>query len=55
MFHTWFEAGGFEGPEVEDQMQCFAEEVKPLLARACGGQVQNPDVAPNLDPGNGGK
>ncbi len=55
MFHTWFEAGGFEGPEVEDQMQCFAEEVKPLLARACGGQVQNPDVAPNLDPGNGAK
>ncbi|MGH7933117.1 MAG: LLM class flavin-dependent oxidoreductase, partial [Candidatus Binataceae bacterium] len=37
MFHTWFETGGFEGREVEDQMQYFAEEVKPMLARACGG------------------
>jgi hypothetical protein len=33
-------------------MQCFAEEVAPLLARACGGQVRNPDVAPELEPGN---
>jgi hypothetical protein len=30
--------------EIEDQMQYFAEEVKPLLARACSGQVQNPEL-----------
>ena len=33
-------------------MQCFAEEVAPLLAPACGRQVCNPDVAPELEPGN---
>ena len=30
------------GEEIEEQMQYFAEEVLPLLARACGGQVQTP-------------
>jgi alkanesulfonate monooxygenase SsuD/methylene tetrahydromethanopterin reductase-like flavin-dependent oxidoreductase (luciferase family) len=44
MFHAWFEVGGFEGRETEDQMRYFAEEVKPLLARACGGQVENPEL-----------
>ena len=44
MFHAWFEKGGFSGAEVEDQMQYFAEEVTPLLSRACGGKVQNPEV-----------
>ncbi len=41
-FNAWFEKGGFQSNEIEDQMQYFAEEVKPLLARACGGQVKNP-------------
>ena len=41
-FNAWFEKGGFQSKEIEDQMQYFAEEVTPLLARACGGQVQNP-------------
>ena len=50
MFHAWFETGGFEGKEIEDQMQCFAEEVMPLLARACGGQVQNPVLGVDLVP-----
>ncbi|MGH8013080.1 MAG: LLM class flavin-dependent oxidoreductase [Candidatus Binataceae bacterium] len=50
MFHTWFETGGFEGREIEDQMQYFAEEVKPMLARACGGQVENPELGPQLVP-----
>lgn len=50
MFHAWFETGGFEGKEIEDQMQCFAEEVMPLLARACGGQVQNPLLGVDLVP-----
>jgi hypothetical protein len=44
MFHSWFEMGGFSGEEIEEQMQYFAEEVLPLLARACGGQVQNPEL-----------
>ena len=44
MFHTWFEMGGFSGEEIEEQMQYFAEDVLPLLARACGGQVQNPEL-----------
>ncbi len=48
MFHTWFESGGFHGAEVEAQMQCFAEEVTPILARACGGQVKNPELGPDF-------
>ncbi len=48
MFHSWFELGGFEGKEIEDQMQYFAEEVMPLLARACGGQVKNPEIGVNF-------
>ncbi len=48
-FNTWFETGGFSSPEVEDQMQYFAEEVKPQLARACGGQVQNPQLGLNFE------
>jgi hypothetical protein len=30
-------------------MQYFAEELKPLLARACGGQVQNPALGLNFE------
>ena len=44
MFHAWFETGGFQGDEIEAQMQQFSEEVTPGLARACGGQVKNPDI-----------
>lgn len=36
MFHTWFEAGGFQGEEIEAQMQYFAEEIMPVLHRECG-------------------
>ena len=43
-FNAWFEKGGFQSKEIEEQMQYFAEEVTPLLARACGGQVQNPEL-----------
>jgi alkanesulfonate monooxygenase SsuD/methylene tetrahydromethanopterin reductase-like flavin-dependent oxidoreductase (luciferase family) len=53
--NAWFETGGFEGREIEDQMQYFAEEVTPLLAPACGGQVQNLPVSANLEPGKGMK
>jgi alkanesulfonate monooxygenase SsuD/methylene tetrahydromethanopterin reductase-like flavin-dependent oxidoreductase (luciferase family) len=48
MFHAWFEKGGFRGEEIEAQMQCFAEEVMPGLARACGGQMKNPDIGVEL-------
>ena len=48
-FNTWFETGGFSGQEVEEQMQYFAEEVKPLLARACGGQVENKPLGLNFE------
>jgi len=48
-FNTWFETGGFSTTEVEDQMQYFAEEVKPQLARACGGQLQNPQLGLNFE------
>jgi len=44
MFHAWFEKGGFQGEEIEAQMQQFAEEVAPGLGRACGGQVKNPEI-----------
>ena len=44
ILNAWFETNGFEGREIEDQMQYFAEEVRPLLVRECGGQVQNPPL-----------
>jgi hypothetical protein len=42
-FMAWFELGGFEGREIEDQMQLFAEEVMPVIARECGGKVELPE------------
>ena len=45
-----FQTGRFEGAEIEEQMQCFAEEVRPLLARACGGQVENPSSGSTSTP-----
>ncbi len=53
MFHAWFENGGFRGEEVETQMQYFAEEVTPGLARACGGQMQNPEIGVDYASPNG--
>jgi hypothetical protein len=41
-FLSWFELGGFEAKEIEEQMQIFAEEVMPVLARECGGKVELP-------------
>jgi hypothetical protein len=38
------------GSETEAQMQYFAEEVAPLVARACGGQVENPICRAELLP-----
>jgi alkanesulfonate monooxygenase SsuD/methylene tetrahydromethanopterin reductase-like flavin-dependent oxidoreductase (luciferase family) len=41
----FFELGGFEAAEIEDQMQLFAEEVLPVLARECGGMVKLPETS----------
>jgi alkanesulfonate monooxygenase SsuD/methylene tetrahydromethanopterin reductase-like flavin-dependent oxidoreductase (luciferase family) len=41
-FLGWFELGGFQAKEIEEQMQIFAEEVMPVLARGCGGRVELP-------------
>ena len=50
MFHSWFEKGGFEGDEIEAQMQYFAEEVAPGLRSACGGSPKrNVDAVPRFD------
>lgn len=45
-FHVgvWFERAGYSTEEIEEEMVYFAEEVVPLLAKACGGQMQNPEV-----------
>src|SRR5260370_36464393 len=37
-FLGWFELGGFEAKEIEEQMQIFAEEVMPVIASECGGE-----------------
>ncbi|MGH7062324.1 MAG: hypothetical protein ACREFH_18180 [Stellaceae bacterium] len=39
---SWFELGGFASQETEEQMQIFAEEVMPVLARECCGKVELP-------------
>jgi alkanesulfonate monooxygenase SsuD/methylene tetrahydromethanopterin reductase-like flavin-dependent oxidoreductase (luciferase family) len=41
-FLGWFELGGFAPQETEEQMQIFAEEVMPVIARECGGKVELP-------------
>jgi hypothetical protein len=43
-----FELGGFEAKEIEEQMQIFAEEVMPVIARECGGKVELPARGLNL-------
>ncbi len=48
-FLGWFEMGGFESREIEDQMQLFAEEVMPVIARECGGMVALPDRGFDFD------
>jgi alkanesulfonate monooxygenase SsuD/methylene tetrahydromethanopterin reductase-like flavin-dependent oxidoreductase (luciferase family) len=48
-FLGWFELGGFEGAEIEEQMQIFAEEVMPVIARECGGKVDLPAVGLNFE------
>ena len=40
--NVWFEAGGLSQQEIEDQIQCFGEEVLPVLRRECGGSPERP-------------
>jgi alkanesulfonate monooxygenase SsuD/methylene tetrahydromethanopterin reductase-like flavin-dependent oxidoreductase (luciferase family) len=47
---VWFEASGFTGVEVEEQMQCFAEEVMPVLERECGGRPELPLSGIDFNP-----
>lgn len=46
----WFELGGFSGTEIEEQMQCFAENVMPVLERECGGRPELPLSHVSLQP-----
>ena len=50
MFNAWFELGGFAGTETEEQMQCFAEEVLPVLRRECGGSPVRQESTVELVP-----
>ena len=50
MLNCWFELGGFAGSEIEDQMQCFAEEIMPVLEAECGGRASFPDSEVDLVP-----
>jgi len=49
MFCAWFELAGFQGGEIEEQMQCFAEDILPVLRRECGGSPDHPASTTNLD------
>jgi hypothetical protein len=51
MVNCHFELAGFAGAEIEEQMQCFAERVVPVLARACGGRVEQPVSTVDLTSG----
>jgi alkanesulfonate monooxygenase SsuD/methylene tetrahydromethanopterin reductase-like flavin-dependent oxidoreductase (luciferase family) len=51
MVNCHFELAGFEGSEIEEQMQCFAERVVPVLARACGGRIEQPASTVDLASG----
>ena len=46
-----FEKAGFEGREIEDLMQLFAEECAPKLHDSCGGTPQRDTIGvPELVP-----
>ncbi len=49
MFTAWFEMGGYATEEIEEQMYMFADQCMPALADACGGMVENPEMAPTFE------
>jgi alkanesulfonate monooxygenase SsuD/methylene tetrahydromethanopterin reductase-like flavin-dependent oxidoreductase (luciferase family) len=53
-FMAYFDLGGFEGSEIEDQMIFFAEEIMPVLRSEFGGGPQLPDVGHDLSFGTDG-
>lgn len=44
-----FETAGFGGEEIRDQIQCFAEEVMPVLTEACGGAAPYQERVPGFE------
>lgn len=50
MLNCHFEMAGFSGTEIEEQMQCFAERIMPVLAAECGGRVERPETEVDLVP-----
>jgi alkanesulfonate monooxygenase SsuD/methylene tetrahydromethanopterin reductase-like flavin-dependent oxidoreductase (luciferase family) len=46
----WFEVGGLDHEEVEEQMYCFADEVMPILRRECGGAPDLPVCGIDFSP-----
>jgi alkanesulfonate monooxygenase SsuD/methylene tetrahydromethanopterin reductase-like flavin-dependent oxidoreductase (luciferase family) len=50
ILNCWFELAGFAGPEIEDQMRCFAEEVMPVLQKECGGSPEFEESKVDLFP-----
>jgi alkanesulfonate monooxygenase SsuD/methylene tetrahydromethanopterin reductase-like flavin-dependent oxidoreductase (luciferase family) len=54
-FMAYFDVGGFEGSEIEDQMMFFAEEIMPVLRREFGGGPELPNVGYNFTFGPKGE
>jgi len=50
-FNAQFEASGLRSPEIEEQIQFFAEEIIPVLRRECGGGPDLPESSVELVPG----
>ena len=55
MFNAYFDLGGFEGSEIEDQMIFFAEEIMPVLRNEFGGGPEHPSVGFDLNFGSKGE
>lgn len=49
LFVPWFDLGGFSTAETEEQMQCFAEEIMPVLRRELGEGPAMPEVGVDLN------
>ncbi len=50
MFNTYFDFGGMKGPELEEQLVVYSEEVMPALRRECGGGVEHAESTVELVP-----
>ncbi|MQA14709.1 MAG: LLM class flavin-dependent oxidoreductase [Pseudonocardiaceae bacterium] len=50
IFNTYFDFGGMSGPELEEQLCIYSEEVMPVLREECGGGVDLPASDVELEP-----